>query len=199
MPITYTNRKRRTYHLCQGVTKRGKRRYYFSREPSGTQLEEIPAGYEVRESVNGVVSLARVRQSQLLGEEIETVKTEIQAHPEARHYRVDTKPKQIIIYEHVGPDLVDLAMELTERLGTRELVGADKVESLRELEDTHGDFTAIMRFILADSEKRHFGAQRMSYLGGVDGWIDVEYSEPLAELASRLIPTLGTDEFFELF
>lgn len=199
MPITYTNRKRRTYHLCQGVTKRGKRRYYFSREPSGTQLEEIPVGYEVRESVNGVVSLARVRQSQLLGEEIETVKTEIQAHPEARRYRVDTKPKQIIIYEHVGPDLVDLVMELTERLGTRELLGADKVQSLRELEDTHGDFTAIMRFILADSEKRHFGAQRMSYLGGVDGWIDVEYSEPLAELASRLIPTLGTDEFFELF
>ena len=199
MPITFTNRKGRTYHLCQGETKRGKPRYYFSREPSGTPLEEIPAGHEVRESVNGVVSLARVRPSQLLGEEIEMVKAEIQAHSEARHYRVDTKPKQIIIYEHVGPDLVELAMELTERLGTRVLLSEDKVQRLRELEDTSGDFTAVMRFILADSEMRHFGAQRMGYLGGVDRWIDVEYSKPLAELASRMIPTLGTDEFFELF
>lgn len=199
MPITYTNRKLRTYHLCQGETKRGKPRYYFSREPSGTPLEEIPVGREIRESVNGVVSLARIRQSHLLGEEIEMVKTVLQAHPEARHYRIDTKPKRIAIYERDGPDLVELAMDFTETLGTRHLLSKDKIQSLRELEDTTGDFTAIMRFVLADSEKRHFGAQRMSYLGGVDWWIDVEYSKPLAELASRMIPTLGTDEFFELF
>jgi hypothetical protein len=33
MPITYTNRKGVTYHLCRGVTKTGKPRYYFAREP----------------------------------------------------------------------------------------------------------------------------------------------------------------------
>ena len=134
-----------------------------------------------------------------MSEEIETVKTEMQAHPKARHYRVDTKPKQIIIYELDGPDLMDLATELLAMVEMGELLNADKVQRLRELKDTGAQFTPIIRFVLANSEKRHFGAQRMGYLGGVDGWIDVEYSKPLAELASRMIPALGTDEFFELF
>lgn len=123
----------------------------------------------------------------------------MQAHPKARHYRVDTKPKQIIIYELDGPDLMDLATELLAMVEMGELLNADKVQRLRELKDTGAQFTPIIRFVLANSEKRHFGAQRMGYLGGVDRWIDVEYSKPLAELASRMIPALGTDEFFELF
>ena len=48
MSITYTNRKGRTYYLCQGVTKTGKPRYYFAREPRDTVLEELPGGYEIR-------------------------------------------------------------------------------------------------------------------------------------------------------
>ena len=39
----------------------------------------------------------------------------------------------------------------------------------------------------------------MSYLSGVDDWIDIEYDKSIEELANALIPTLGTDEFFELY
>jgi len=42
MTITYTNRKGVTYHLCQGVTKTGKPRYYFARQPKGEPVPEIP-------------------------------------------------------------------------------------------------------------------------------------------------------------
>jgi hypothetical protein len=199
MSVTYTNRKGRTYYLCQGVTKRGKPRYYFSREPKGTVIEEIPEGYEVRESVNGVVSLARVRPLQLLDEEVETVRAVIQTHPKAKRYRVDVKPKQVIIYEHVGPDLSELVTTFAEELGIRELVGADEVQRLQEEENVYGQFTPIMRFILTDAEKRYFKAQRMCLLGGMDDWIDVAYNQSITELAPKLIPTLGTDEFFELF
>ena len=59
MPSTYTNRKGVTFYLCQGVTKTGKTRYYFARQPKGDPVEAIPAGYLIRESVNGVVSLAK--------------------------------------------------------------------------------------------------------------------------------------------
>ena len=55
MSITYTNRKGVTYYLCQGVTRTGKPRYYFAREPQGDPLEQIPAGYIISESVNGIV------------------------------------------------------------------------------------------------------------------------------------------------
>ena len=47
MQVTYTNRKGRTYHLCQGVTRTGKPRYYFAREPKGKPVEQIPEGYEI--------------------------------------------------------------------------------------------------------------------------------------------------------
>lgn len=39
----------------------------------------------------------------------------------------------------------------------------------------------------------------MCYHSAVDGWLVVEYSTSLEELAQRLIPLLGTDEFFELY
>jgi hypothetical protein len=70
MPITYTNRKGRTYYLCQGVTKTGKPRYYCAREIKDTPLEQIPEGYTISESANGVVSLSKTQVSLLRAEEI---------------------------------------------------------------------------------------------------------------------------------
>ncbi len=66
MPVTHTNRKGVTFYLCQGTTKRGRARYYFSRAPRGTALAAIPNGYVVSESVNGIVSLSKARQSTFL-------------------------------------------------------------------------------------------------------------------------------------
>jgi hypothetical protein len=55
-----------------------------------------------------------------------------------------------------------------------------------------------MRFTLIDAEGRTFGVERMCYLGSIDDWIHID-NGPIDRLAERLIPTLGTDEFFELF
>ena len=55
MSITHTNRKGVTFYLGRGVTKTGKPRYFFAREPDkGEPVEAIPEGYEIVESVNGV-------------------------------------------------------------------------------------------------------------------------------------------------
>ena len=108
MPVTYINRKGYTYYLCQGVTKKGRPRYFFSREPKETVLEEIPEGYEIRESVNGVVSLAKSRPVELLDREIAAVQQALDAHPKARKYRKDVKPRRITIYEAITPDLGQL-------------------------------------------------------------------------------------------
>ncbi len=61
MPISYTNRKGSTFFLCQGETKTGKVCYYFAREPKGKEINEMPPGYKINESVNGVVSLVKIR------------------------------------------------------------------------------------------------------------------------------------------
>ena len=199
MPVTYANRKGRKYYLCQGVTKTGKRRYYFSREQKGEPIEEIPKGYEITESVNGIVSLSKARPKLLSRKEIAIVKSALQNHPQAKKYRVDVKSKEVIIYEQVGLDLQDFVKEIDEMLGFSGLLSNDAKRRLEDEQRIYAQYTPIMKFILSNKEKRLFCAQRMCYLGSVDDWIEIEYNKAIEELASTLIPTLSTDEFFELF
>ena len=199
MTISYTNRKGRTYYLCQGTTKTGKPRYYFSREPEGTPVEEMPAGYTIRESANAIVSLVKARPALLREEEIAVVQAAVRKHRQAKLYRVDAQAKRITIYEHVGADMRDLVKSLATELGMSGLRDKDMAQRAEAEEQIYGQFTPVMRFDLADSQRRYFKAQRMCYRGSIDDWIDIEFDKSIKELARRLIPTLGTDEFFELF
>jgi hypothetical protein len=105
MPVTYTNRKGVTYTLCRTTTKTGKTRYVFVRDPTGREtVETIPEGWEIRESVNGIVSLAQARERHLRPEEIAVVVAALDDHPQAHNYRLDVKPERLVIYERVSPD-----------------------------------------------------------------------------------------------
>jgi len=190
MPVTYTNRKGRLYFLCQGVTKTGKPRYYFALEPKATLVDRLPDGYEVQESVNGVVSLIRFQPNLISDEDIAAVNAALQAHPRARRYRVSIKSKQITIHENVGVDMARLESDFG-----RALWG----DSAEKFETAHAQYRAIMRFTLTDDARLLFKAERMCFLGSIDDWIDIDYDESVARLAATLIPTLGTDEFYELF
>ena len=197
MPIIYTNRKGRTYCLCQGVTKAGKPRYYFATTAKGNKVERIPEGYVISESVNGVVSLVKERPSLFLEREVTIVKEAVQKHPLAKNYRVSVKPDRLEIYEHVGPDLDDLFAGLQKERFLK--LDANLKGRLQEGERVHGQFTPVMRFILYDKQQRIFRAQRMCYRGSVDDWIDIGYGKSIDAMTSRLIPKLGTDAFFELY
>lgn len=104
MPVTYTNRKGKTYFLCKGTTKTGKPRYYFAGEQKGEPVEEIPEGYKISESINGIVSLGKDRPSLIRTEDVAVVEAEIKRHPKRRRYRVSSKHDRIDVYEMVGPD-----------------------------------------------------------------------------------------------
>jgi hypothetical protein len=195
LPVTYTNRKGITYYLCQGRTRTGKPRYYFARQPKGEPLEEIPEGWEISESVNGVVSLARKRPAQILPEELAAVEAAVQRHPRSQNYRVSVKRNRIEVYERVGLDADAMVAELNKA----GLAIPGRVGKLRELLDRRAQFTPVMRFILVDAETRDFGAQRWCYRGSIDDWIDIGAFRPVDRLAQQLIPTLGTDRFFELY
>jgi len=193
--ITYTNRKGVTYTLCQGVTKTGKPRYFFAREPRGEPVEAIPEGYEIRESVNGVVSLAKVRPGRILAEEAATVTAAIQQHPQVRNYRVDVKPDRIDIYELVAGGMDEVLAIFDDVLSPALLT------KMRADRERYGQYTAVMRFILTDEEQRLFRAERMCYRSSVDGWRPLRTigTASIEQLALRLVPTLGTDAFFELY
>ncbi len=188
MSVTYTSRKRRTYFLCQGITRSGKPRYYFAIEPKDKRVEKLPDGYQVQESVNGIVSLVRIRPSLLSKEDIIAVEAALQIHSQAIRYRVSIKSEHITIYEMVGPDLAELSASMGCALDR---------DTIKRLENSHTQFQPIMRFILKDKAKHLFTAQRMSYFG--DNWVGIEFDQPISALAARLIPKLGTDAFYDLF
>ena len=156
-------------------------------------LTEIPEGYQIRESVNGVVSLTKTRRREISDGEIRAVMAAVRMHPKASRYRVDTKSSDITIYERIGPDRLELAAEL----GIGKL-SKDAVRRIEERERRSGQFSPMMRFILTDKERRLFSAQRMCFMSGMDDWIYLQYDKPIGKLARQLVPVLGTDQFFEL-
>ena len=157
-------------------------------------LSEIPQGYEIRESVNGVVSLIKMRRREISDSEIGAVMAAVRMHPKASRYRVDTKSSDITIYERIGPDRLELAAELGI-----ETLSKNTLRRIEERESRSGQFSPMMRFILTDKERHLFTAQRMCFLSGMDDWISIHYDKPIAKLARQLVPVLGTDQFFELF
>lgn len=196
MPVTYTNRKGHTYYLCQGMTKTGKVRYYFARKPQEGSPDQIPEGYQISESVNGVVSLVKDRPQLILPQEVASIEAALARHPKGRDYRVAVQKNQIVIYERLGPDVETLSAIF----GKVSPFQSDTMKMrLQEQLDKMARFSPIMRFILVDQGERKFSAERWSYLGDMDDWIDIGESGRLEKLARRLIPKLGTDDFFELF
>jgi hypothetical protein len=197
MPVSYTNRKGLTYTLYRGQTRTGKPRYYFGRagQSQGEPVTELPPGFTISESVNGVVSLVKDRPSPIQPEEVAAVEAAVQQHPEARRYRVAVKNDRIEIYERVGPDYEAVVSEL-------HLPGLSRPglsEQLRAMEERHAQYTPVLRFTLLDPTQRRFGVERMCYRGSIDGWLELVRTGPVAKLADELIPTLGTDQFYELW
>jgi hypothetical protein len=195
MTVTYTNRKGVTYTLCRTATKTGKPRYVFVRDPTDREtVEEIPEGWEIRESVNGVVSLAKPRERYLLSEEITAVKAALGEHPKAHNYRLDVKPERLVIYEREGPDIDGLLGIFGAHFG----MSPGKEQQLRDELTQRGHFAQVLRFVLTDAKTRDFRAARRRTRGRSDDWIFMG-SGKLADLVQTLVPKLGTDVFFNLY
>ena len=195
MPITYTNRKDVTYFLHRGETKSGKPRYFFSRKDHGDLVDELPAGFEIRESPNGIVSLARERPRRIQDSEVQLVKAALDRHPNKDlDCRLDVKPDSITIYARMGSTL-DVLVDIFTKHGFA--VKPEGVDEVGKMLDRDARYEPVLRFELEDEEARVFSAERMTYTGQ-GGWLYLD-SDRLQPLARRLIPLLDTDDFFELY
>lgn len=197
MPITHTNRKGITYTLCLGTTKTGKPRYSFARQPRGEPVERLPEGCEIRESANGVVSLARVQAPVLQEAEIALVQAALKAHPLRESYRLEAKGRSITLYEDDSGSPDDLISDLEAVFGLSPIQVSAFRRQLAGGRKARAHYSPVMRLTLRDDAERTFKGERMGYRGR-GGWVEVAWSQPLKKLVDGMIWTLGTDDFFEL-
>ena len=189
-PVSYTNRKGKTYYLHAATTKKGQTRYVMKRTPDGA-LGELPEGYVITENVNGQVSVGRIAPRKITEEEEALVKTRLEALG-LKRYRCEVKGGFITVFEPIEDedDIRDLMQHLIGPFPTLiEKAVSEKID--------RSPFDPVMRFQLLDEETRIFDVERMTYRGE-GGWMCLFDPRPLKELVLKYLPHLGKDSFFQL-
>lgn len=209
----YINRKGVSYYLHGGAGRDGTTRYTLKRTKDGA-LTELPAGYEVVESVNGQASVRRTRVRHISPEEEALVRDGLTRHDRS-DYRLEIKGLDITVCE---PDrdpaalaadfnpLKTMPAGIGARLEAlvRERFGEQVVDqyirerqaSLRQQVERTVRYTPLLRFKLVDQKNRVFEVARMTYRGE-GGWHALD-SLPLATAVAKYVKHLGRDSFFEL-
>ena len=197
--ITYTNRKGDIYYLCCTRAKNGRVRYIFRKEPKDTVVKTMPQGYEIRENVNGIVSLARKQTLLLRENEIRIVEQAVAQHPESELYRLEYRANRIVIHEQTNSGIKDILKMFAEQAGVSVADSPVMQKGIDTKAAQMADYQAVVRFTLRDKQARLFNAERFCFLGGIDNWITIGHLERLESLVKIIIPTLGTEAFYELF
>jgi hypothetical protein len=191
--INHRNRKGILYHLGQATTKTGKPRYFFSPRVPQEPVLRIPAGFEISESVNGVVSLRKEVLQPIDPEELRLVQAEIDRHDRLKGHRADSSGKAVTVYEPFG----FFSGVFTQSIANH-AANSPRPNCAIQAVESRCRYTPVMRFVLVDRNLREFEAQRMCYRSSIDGWLALDRGS-LRDMARKYIPHIGRESFFELF
>ena len=185
----FGNRMGITYYLHEGRTKTGKPRYFFAKTIGDSALGAMPEGFEVSESINGVVSVRRRTPgaTAVPAADVTAVEAALARHPHLNGYVARAVGSAVVIFEpHPRPgELRELAQR--SGLGLRaEVFMKDRMK--------HAQYTPVMKF---EREGTEYVVLRMTYRGK-GGWSWPLQSGKLDNLARKFVPSIGTEAFFEL-
>ena len=92
--VAHRNRMGVTFYLHEGKTKTGKQRYFVAKEIGPGALARLPAGFEVCESINGVVSVRRVRldRGDIPERDLALVRQAVDGCQHLQNWYVDRRP-----------------------------------------------------------------------------------------------------------
>jgi len=214
-PFQYINRKGVAYFLRLKRTQPV--RYAMTARSAKGALAELPAGYEIVETPNGVVSIHGIKPRLITEEEEETVKKQLLARKLER-YRVEVKGLNIFIHEPHGPDDVSLEVfrpfsdELSKLAIARirredgDQVADAVIESIqlkwedddkKRLCEQMTNYSPVLRFHLSNRIARLFVVARIDYDHGAQDWLELD-ELPLQKALPRYLRHLGKDRFYEL-
>ena len=188
MPIIHRSRTGKTYYLHTGPKRGGGVQHFFSTKPEGSLAERVPEGFEIHETVNGQVYLRREQPKLIREEELESLRRRLTALRAGHRYKVEVRGDTVTVHES-GSDLGFLC-EVAPHLSSPE---RDRIS------ERFAHYQPILRFILADAERRLFAPERYCFRGSVDDWIPIGPPEKLEKLAAKYLKHLGQDSFYELY
>lgn len=192
MPLTHTNRRREAHYFRAVETAKGGTRYYIVKSPEYSDLiDELPEGFEIHEQpYEGRVVLRKKVPVLTTAEERELVERAVLELSALNDIMV-TAEKEAITVWHSQFNYID---------------GQEENLTAEEAEEGWGErlymwkkYDDNFRFVLVDSQKRIFQAERRTYfsLGGGDYWPLKNGRGTLEDLAERFCPHMGRDSYFE--
>jgi hypothetical protein len=187
--FTYQNRSGVTYYLHAGKTKTGKPRYFFAKTAGQGALAKMPDDFEVGESINGVVSVRRRTTGVPVvpDDDVRVVEAAVRSRPHLRGYMVRAVGGAVVIFEpHPRPAEL---LEFAQRLG-----GFPRSPGFVEDRMKKAQYAPVMKF---EPEGAGYVAFRMTYRGK-GGWSWPLRSGKLHDLARKLVPSIGTEAFYDL-
>jgi len=192
MPLSYTNRRAKTYYLHIGKTKTGKDKYFCSMKKDGVLLDEVPEGFEIYENPDGLVYLRRKRKTLLTEDELASIGDAMKTMTSLKdyEYKIEHDKDNITVFL-----LDDDPKSFLEILNPSK---ARHERYVREFAIRSGTYTAMMRFRLIDTQERLFETERYCFRGSVDDWIRISVAGTLESHAKNFLKHLGKESFYDL-
>ena len=191
--LTHINRRGVPYYLHRLTTKNGKDRFVMSKTLGPKAIAAAPPGYEVSESINGVVSVVHTRSRRVPGGALETVQAELAKHPHLRLHQVAVVADAVVVFIPA----TDMSEESLARLAEERKLPIEKVRKLEAKRIANGRFEPILRFLF-DPVGGSALAQRLVYKSTVLRWLMLSFGT-LDVLAARYLPHVGKPTFYDLF
>jgi hypothetical protein len=145
--VSHRNRKGILYYLGQATTKAGKPRYFFSPRAPQESILSIPDGFEISESVNGVVSLRKAVLQPIGPKELRLVQAAIDRHDRLKGHRADSSGKAVTVYEPLG----FLSEVFTQSISDR-AVNSPPANCVIQAVEARSRYSPVMRFVLVDRD-----------------------------------------------
>jgi choline dehydrogenase-like flavoprotein len=194
MSIEYVNRRGDKYYLLQGKTKTGKPKYYVSRKPDGTHVDQMPDGYEFHENPqDGVLSVRKIRPTKVLPQEREQLDAWTRELAGTEFFLVDVQNDSLVVYAP-GDDPFARANLMHAIFGG---AIADKMSNLSWI-GANAAYLPMFRFNLVDEDERLYSADRWCVRGAIDGWIPLSHGKTLEKQAKAYLPHLHKESFYDL-
>jgi hypothetical protein len=194
MAVKFTNRRKDLYYLHVGQTKTGKRRYYLSKNSSGTLAKKLPAGFEVYENPEkGRLYLRKKRPSRILPLEHQMLADGIRKYAQIDYFVLDVAEDTLTVYLP-NVDVEAAAETLTYLTPEAKL----KYPSLKDWLLNYSDYFPEIRFVLTEENRRLFMLERMCYRTAATDWLPIAGPAPLNQLITKFLKHLGKESLFDL-